>query len=171
MLFPDKLRILRMKAGLSQAQLGQRLNVSAEDISRWETGESAPTMEDMLPLARLLGVSVDYLLDKDASDPSKEEEESTWDKIKAWLRRYGFWGGYILAVIGGIRLLKLLLVGISAGLAVSGIADLLWSAAVGFGGAVGLVFWGTFIFQALVSLAMLVGGLWLAHWLKKKYRS
>ena len=59
----EKLIDLRRKAGLSQEQMAQQLDVSRQAVSKWETGESLPDTNKLLAIGRLLGVTVDYLLD------------------------------------------------------------------------------------------------------------
>lgn len=53
---------LRRQAGLTQQQVADRLRVSFQAVSKWEKGVSAPSLELLLPLSRLLGVSADALL-------------------------------------------------------------------------------------------------------------
>lgn len=72
----EKIAKLRKEKGLTQSQLAEMINVSNKTISRWETGEGYPEISLLVPLAKALGVSTDYLL-KDASDEdAKEQSES-----------------------------------------------------------------------------------------------
>ena len=52
---------LRIKKGLSQSQLGEKLGVTNKAVSRWENGSAYPSTELMFPLARELGVSIEEL--------------------------------------------------------------------------------------------------------------
>ena len=52
----------RKAAGLSQESLGERLGVSRQAVSKWESGASDPSTVNLLALARLYGVSADELL-------------------------------------------------------------------------------------------------------------
>jgi len=54
---------LRLKSGVTQQQLADRLNVSMQTISRWETSTTYPDIVMLPILARYFRVSVDYLLD------------------------------------------------------------------------------------------------------------
>lgn len=56
---------LRKKNGLSQEQLGEKINVSRQTISNWELGETSPNSEQLMLLSKTLGVSVDELLGND----------------------------------------------------------------------------------------------------------
>ena len=56
---------LRKKNGLSQEQLGEKLNVTRQTISNWELEETAPNPEQLKLLSKALNVSVDDLIDND----------------------------------------------------------------------------------------------------------
>ena len=56
------LKRLRMKNGITQQQLADRLNVGMQTISRWETSATYPDVVMLPILARYFRVSVDYLL-------------------------------------------------------------------------------------------------------------
>ena len=53
---------LRTEAGLTQAELGEKLNYSDKTISKWERGEAIPDAYVLTQMAEIFGVSVDYLL-------------------------------------------------------------------------------------------------------------
>lgn len=57
-----KILPLRKSRGMSQEALAERLGVSRQTVSRWETGSAAPDAENLLGLSRLFGVSADELL-------------------------------------------------------------------------------------------------------------
>lgn len=59
----NKIKFLRRKAGLTQEQLGNRLNVSAQSVSKWETGTAMPDITALPLLSREFGVSIDELFD------------------------------------------------------------------------------------------------------------
>jgi transcriptional regulator with XRE-family HTH domain len=56
--FADRLRELRLRAGISQYELAKRSGVSGQAISRIEKGEREPGWSTVRKLARALGVSV-----------------------------------------------------------------------------------------------------------------
>ena len=62
----ETLRPLRQQAGLTQAQLAEKLGVSDRAVSRWETGAALPDIALLPTLAMLLHVSVDALLGMDS---------------------------------------------------------------------------------------------------------
>ena len=62
MIFADKLIALRKKAGYSQEELAQQLNVTRQSVSKWEGAQSVPDIEKILQISKLFGVTIDYLL-------------------------------------------------------------------------------------------------------------
>lgn len=58
----QRLRQLRSAAGYSQELLADRLGVSRQAVSKWETGTAEPSTANLLALADLYGVTVDELL-------------------------------------------------------------------------------------------------------------
>ena len=56
---------LRKRSGLSQEQLGERINVTRQTISNWELGETSPNPEQLKLISKELNVSIDELLDND----------------------------------------------------------------------------------------------------------
>ena len=57
-----RIRERRERLGLTQRGLAAALQVSAQAVSKWELGDSVPDVDVLVDLARLLGVSVDFLL-------------------------------------------------------------------------------------------------------------
>ena len=62
----EKLRALREARKLTQLQVANRVGVSKTMISAYETASKAPSIEVLIRLSRLYGVSVDYLVCVDA---------------------------------------------------------------------------------------------------------
>ena len=60
------IKLLREKAGLSQVQLAQKLNVSDKTISKWETGKGYPDVSLLEPIAKVFSVSVAEILSGNA---------------------------------------------------------------------------------------------------------
>jgi len=58
----QRIRMRREKCGLTQQCLAGALQVSPQAVSKWERGENAPDIAQFVPLSKLLGVSVDWLL-------------------------------------------------------------------------------------------------------------
>ena len=71
MILADKIIDLRKKAGWSQEELAEKLDVSRQAISKWEGAQSVPDMARILRLSELFGVSTDYLLKDDQTADSE----------------------------------------------------------------------------------------------------
>lgn len=80
MIFSEKLVQLRKKAGWSQEELADQMNVSRQSVSKWEGAQSVPDLEKIIRLSKLFGVTTDYLLkdeielDEEAQTPAIDEE-------------------------------------------------------------------------------------------------
>lgn len=64
-MFSEQLRRLRRENGLTQNELGKRLNVSNGTIAMWETGKRQPDLSTLQKLAEFFNVTVDYLMGRD----------------------------------------------------------------------------------------------------------
>lgn len=62
MILADKIIEQRKKCGWSQEELADKLGVTRQAVSKWESAQSVPDLERILELGRLFGVSTDYLL-------------------------------------------------------------------------------------------------------------
>ena len=72
MAFSDNLQYLRKRDKVTQEELADRLGVSRQSVSKWETGEAYPETEKILALCDNFGISMDQLMRGDVSDPSAE---------------------------------------------------------------------------------------------------
>ena len=66
---------LRTGAGMTQAELGAKLNYSDKSVSKWERGEAIPDAWVLTRLAEIFGVTVDYLLSSHTAWVSPDEAE------------------------------------------------------------------------------------------------
>ena len=64
----DKILQLRKKNGLSQEQLGEKVDVTRQTISNWELGETAPNPEQLKKMSKAFNVSIDEILDNDSKE-------------------------------------------------------------------------------------------------------
>ena len=60
--FGNKIRVLRMEAGMTQAELAKRLNITKSVVSYYELQERTPSPEILIKLSNIFHVSTDYLL-------------------------------------------------------------------------------------------------------------
>ena len=93
MILADKITALRKRERWSQEELAERLKVSRQSVSKWESAQSVPELEKILQLSRLFGVSTDYLLkdeieeveNHDSADEPKARTV-TLDEAREYLR-------------------------------------------------------------------------------------
>lgn len=68
MILADKIIRLRKKNGWSQEELAEKMNVSRQAVSKWESAQSIPDLQKILQMANLFGVTTDYLLKDEIED-------------------------------------------------------------------------------------------------------
>ena len=86
----------RKKCGLSQEDVAEKLGVSRQTVSKWETDETVPDIRQSKRMAVLFHVSLDELVDFDldvqeiqeAIDRTREETEEKIDWTSAWGKKY-----------------------------------------------------------------------------------
>lgn len=77
MILADKIINERKKLGWSQEELAEKLDVSRQSVSKWESAQSAPDLNRVLKMAEIFGVSTDYLLkdDIDSQEPKYSADD------------------------------------------------------------------------------------------------
>lgn len=58
----ERIAFLRKRNGMTQAQLAEKLGISAQAVSKWESGLSCPDIMMLVPLSKIFGISTDVLL-------------------------------------------------------------------------------------------------------------
>ena len=71
--FADKLKELRKQKGISQEQLAEKIHVSRQAITKWESGNGIPDIENLIAISSLFNESLDSLLSEEKSLISKHE--------------------------------------------------------------------------------------------------
>ncbi len=122
MTLSGKILYCRKKAGLSQEALAEKLGVSRQAVSKWETGEAVPELSKLVLLAAAFGVTTDWLLSESEPEPEAPPEpveppvksaagtaenapgtnwvESVPGVIGRLIRRYGWLYGVYTALAG-----------------------------------------------------------------------
>lgn len=85
MKFDDKLMELRKKKGWSQEELGEKLDVSRQTVSKWELGQTTPEMSKLIEIGGVFDISLDELL-----DTKHQEEKVSKDDRYYYGRRYRY---------------------------------------------------------------------------------
>ncbi|WP_247930726.1 helix-turn-helix domain-containing protein [Streptococcus mitis] len=63
--FSERLKELRLKKGLTQTELGEKVGVKQSTFTNWEKGKREPSFENLIKLADLLEVSLDWLFGRE----------------------------------------------------------------------------------------------------------
>ena len=71
-----RIAALRRESNMSQAQLAQRLQISASAVGMYEQGRREPSADLLVELARVFGVTTDYLLTGQSTCPEQEDNLS-----------------------------------------------------------------------------------------------
>ena len=90
-MFSQNLQKLRSEKNLSQEQLADKIGVSRQTISAWESGKASPELDKITAISKLFSVSIDELVGEiktEASNFDKKEYEKNYSKI-ALLRASG----------------------------------------------------------------------------------
>ena len=80
--FHERLLEVRKKAGMTQSDLAEKLDVSRQAVSRWEMGTAKPEFENLIAISNIFSVSIDYLLkgvEEHAPEAINEEPASEED--------------------------------------------------------------------------------------------
>lgn len=72
----EKLYELRRASGMSQEELAEKLGVSRQAVSKWESGATQPELSKLIELSKLYSVSVDELLSLEHAKPEQDAAES-----------------------------------------------------------------------------------------------
>ena len=110
--FSEKLTALRRQAGMSQEQLADRLGVTRQSVSKWESGAAQPELAKLVALSELFRVSVDYLVKDYVEEPEPPEKGGTsTDRLEAQVeeisRYFRVWAWDSRTRIGGLPLVSI----------------------------------------------------------------
>ena len=73
---------LRRQNGMSQEELADRLGISRQSVSKWESAQSVPDMNRILKMSDLFGVTTDFLLKDDMEMPERNPEPEVDRNLK-----------------------------------------------------------------------------------------
>jgi transcriptional regulator with XRE-family HTH domain len=76
MIFSERLKREREKKGWSQTELAEKIHVSRQSVSKWETGKNYPSIEVIIDLSDLFGITIDELLRSDEDLKAKVIQDS-----------------------------------------------------------------------------------------------
>lgn len=92
---------LRTAKGITQAELGERLNYSDKSVSKWERGASLPDAYVLKQMSEIFGVTVDYLLTKhdDAAPLPIEAIHKYSRKVIVLIAFFSIWAAALLLFV------------------------------------------------------------------------
>lgn len=82
MKFGENLKIIRKNKNMSQEQLAEKVNVSRQSVSKWETGEAYPEMNNILQLCKVFNCKINDLIHTKMSDISSLDGEIIMNVVK-----------------------------------------------------------------------------------------
>lgn len=109
MKFNEKLIKLRKAAGFSQEELGNKLNVARQTISKWELGETTPEMDKLIKLSEIFNITLDELIKE--GDDLKKSNDTNSQKL----------AGMIIKILKGLGIFLIALFIISIILVIMGL--------------------------------------------------
>ena len=74
-MYGDNIMSLRKRQKMSQAELGNTLGIGVSSISMWEAEKREPSLEHLMTMAELFGVSTDYILFGESDDLNLSKDE------------------------------------------------------------------------------------------------
>lgn len=110
MKFGDNLQNLRKLKKMSQEKLAEKVNVSRQSISKWERGESYPTMNNIMTLCEIFHCNINELVQESLTDINSLDEEIKMNVVKFKEEKQKRMKGiskaiYVMARIGKIAIL------------------------------------------------------------------
>lgn len=82
MILADKIITLRKQNGWSQEELAEKVGISRQSVSKWESGMSIPDLDKIIKLSGIFGVSTDYLLKDEVETTVYTETEEDKAQVK-----------------------------------------------------------------------------------------
>ena len=71
------LQKLRKRENMSQEALAEKLDVTRQSVSKWESGSSYPEMDKLISICKIFNVDMDTLVNGDVLDEKKQDKETT----------------------------------------------------------------------------------------------
>lgn len=90
------IKYLRKRAGLSQEELAEKIDVSRQSVAKWENGESLPDIVKCRDLAILFGTTIDNLINYSFEDDELTDNETSEGKYVFGLVKVGERGQIVI---------------------------------------------------------------------------
>lgn len=117
----EKIYYCRKKSGMSQETLAEKIGVSRQAISKWETGDAVPELSKLKSLCDIFGVTADWMISEDEPDDEPKKEPAIYpDRISRFddltdkiadgaekiLKKYAWVCGIAVILIGVYRVIS-----------------------------------------------------------------
>ncbi len=160
----EKIYYCRKKSGMSQETLAEKIGVSRQAISKWETGDAVPELSKLKSLCDIFGVTADWMISEDEPEETSKKEAVTYpdrigrfddltdriaDGAEKIFKKYAWICGIAVILIGVYRVISAIMPFL---MNVRNIPD-------------SFIF--IYFFYALIGVAFIVGGIILTVVLKK----
>ena len=86
--FAKKLKDLRLQSKMTQSELGNRLYVSKQAVSKWETGKAIPDIDLLIDIAKIFNVSVDYITGEQEIKQDDKKLKKIKITIEPWIKKH-----------------------------------------------------------------------------------
>lgn len=81
MSFSEKILYLRTRNGMSQEVLADKLSVSRQAVSKWESGVTLPETDKLIVISDMFKVSLDFLLKEDSKEHKRSQSTENLDRV------------------------------------------------------------------------------------------
>ena len=110
MTFAEKLKSIRKQVGMSQELLAEKISVSRQAVTKWETGAGIPDIDNMVSISNLFNISIDELICNKGTTLKTSEylfesiTEYDIDKIKSYDMKFGGAEKFVLSGYNGEKI-------------------------------------------------------------------
>jgi hypothetical protein len=110
MTFAEKLKSIRKQVGMSQELLAEKIGVSRQAVTKWETGAGIPDIDNMVSISNLFNISIDELICNKRTTLKTSEylfesiTEYDIDKIKSYDMKFGGAEKFVLSGYNGEKI-------------------------------------------------------------------
>lgn len=110
--FSEKLIKLRKEKGFSQEELGNKLNVARQTVSKWELGETTPEMDKLIKMSEIFDITLDELIKGEKEEGTISGDNSNTNTQKL--------AGLVIKILKGLGVFLIVLLIVSILLAIMG---------------------------------------------------
>lgn len=83
----ERLLAYRNRVGLSQEKLAEKIGVTRQTVSKWETNQSTPDFDKIIPLCEILGITTEELIKGEKETQNHEQQKEKQESTKEYLQK------------------------------------------------------------------------------------